>query len=56
MTKEGEIMYFDVTKFNSDYEMYNELWKLLYGIELPKENENFIDSLVEYVNGEKSFM
>ena len=33
MTKEGKIMYFDVTKFNSEYEMYTELWKLLYGIE-----------------------
>ena len=56
MTKEGKIVYFDVSKFNSDDEMYETLWKELYGIDLPKENDNFIDSLVDYINGEKNFV
>ena len=56
MTKEGDILYFDITKFNSDNEMYQTLWKISYGINLPKENENILDSIVEYVNGEKKFI
>jgi len=56
MTKEGKIIYFDITKFNSDNEMYETLWNVLYGIDLPKENDDFIDSLVDYVSGEKNFV
>lgn len=56
MTKEGKIIYFDVTKFNSDNEMYERLWKLLYNIDLPKEEVHFLDDIVDYVNGEKSFV
>ena len=56
MTKEGKVIYFDVTKFNSDNEMYTTLWKVLYGIDLPTQEVSLLDDIIDYVNGEKSFV
>ena len=53
MSYEGEIVFFDLSKFNQDEEMYISLWKILYNIEIPKNDKDFLNSIVEYVNGEK---
>ena len=53
MSYEGEMVFFDLSKFNQDEEMYISLWKILYNIEIPKNDKDFLNSIVDYVNGEK---
>ena len=53
MNYKGEIIYFDMSKFNNEKEMYIKLWKLMYNIDVPKKEKNFMESIVDYVNGEK---
>ena len=37
MSYKGEIVNFDMSKFNNDEEMYRTMWKILYNIDIPKE-------------------
>ena len=53
MKHTGEVIYFDMSKFNNDEEMYQHLWKLMYDIDIPKNDKDFLESIVDYVNGEK---
>lgn len=53
MNYKGEIVYFDMSKFSNDEEMYINLWKLLYNINIPKNDKNFAGDILDYVNGEK---
>ena len=53
MTYLGDIVFFDMSKFNNDEEMYTTLWKLLYNVDIPKEDKDFLEDIVEYVNGDK---
>tara|TARA_B100001063_G_C16767564_1_gene559600 strand:+ start:85 stop:255 length:171 start_codon:yes stop_codon:yes gene_type:complete len=53
MTYLGDIVFFDMSKFNNDEEMYETLWKLLYNVDIPKEDKDFLEDIVEYVNGDK---
>ena len=53
MNYKGEMVYFDMSKFNNEQEMYHKLWKLMYNIDVPKKEKNFMKSIVDYVNGEK---
>lgn len=53
MNYKGEIVYFDMSKFSNDEEMYINLWKLLYNINIPKNDKNFAEDILDYVNGEK---
>jgi|TARA_B100000795_G_scaffold192723_1_gene147102 hypothetical protein len=53
MNYKGEIVYFDMSKFSNDEEMYINLWKLLYNINIPKNDKNFAEDILDYINGEK---
>ncbi len=53
MDYKGEIINFDMSKFNNDEEMYRTMWKILYNIDIPKNDKNFLEDIVDYVNGEK---
>ena len=53
MKHTGEVIYFDMSKFNNDEEMYRHLWKLMYDIDIPKNDKDFLECIVDYVNGEK---
>ena len=53
MTYLGDIVFFDMSKFNNDEKMYETLWKLLYNVDIPKEDKDFLEDIVEYVNGDK---
>jgi hypothetical protein len=53
MNYKGEIVYFDMSKFNNDEEMYTHLWKIVYNIDIPKNDKNFLDDILGYVNGDK---
>ena len=45
----GEIIYFDCDKYSSEYEMYIELWKIKYNIDLYCSKENMITSLINFI-------
>jgi len=34
----GELVFFNIEKYISEYDMYTNLWKIMYNIELPKQN------------------
>lgn len=53
MNYKGEIVDFDMSKFSNDEEMYLNLWKLLYNIDIPKNNKNFAEDILDYINGDK---
>ena len=53
MSYNGEIVYFDMSKYTNDGEMYANLWKLVHNIDIPKNATNFADNIVAYINGEK---
>ena len=53
MDYKGEIINFDMSKFNNDEEMYRTMWKILYNIDIPKNDKDFLEDIVDYVNGEK---
>ena len=53
MNYKGEIVYFDMSKFSNDEEMYINLWKLLYNINIPKNDKNFAEDILDYINGDK---
>jgi len=53
MDYKGEIVNFDMSKFNNDEEMYRTMWKILYNIDIPKNDKDFLEDIVDYVNGEK---
>ena len=53
MSYNGEIVYFDMSKYTNDGEMYANLWKLVHNIDIPKNETNFADNIVAYINGEK---
>ena len=53
MDYKGEIVNFDMSKFNNDKEMYRTMWKILYNIDIPKNDKDFLEDIVDYVNGEK---
>jgi hypothetical protein len=53
MNYKGEIINFDMSKFNNDEEMYRTMWKILYNIDIPKNDKDFLEDIVDYVNGEK---
>ena len=51
----GKIVFFDVSKINSEKEYYSKLWKIMYNIKIDvdiKQKEN----MVKYINGEQDFI
>ena len=44
--------YFDMSKFNSDEEMYTKLWEELYNITISKEEKNTVQDIVDYINSD----
>ena len=52
--KSGKIVYIDRKKYSNDRDFYISLWRIQYGVKLAKPNN--INSLIDYVNGEKNFV
>tara|TARA_B100001093_G_scaffold477016_1_gene503907 strand:+ start:551 stop:724 length:174 start_codon:yes stop_codon:yes gene_type:complete len=52
--KLGKIVYIDKKKYSNDRDFYKALWRIQYGINFAKTNN--INSLIDYVNGEKNFV
>ena len=52
--KLGKIVYIDKKKYSNDRDFYKALWRIQYGISFAKTNN--INSLIDYINGEKNFV
>ena len=52
--KSGKLVYIKRDKYSNDRDFYIALWRIQYGIKIAKQNN--INSLIDYVNGEKNFV
>ena len=52
---EGNLVYFDITKYHNEKDLYIKLWKIKYNIDLDKSNKSktVLRSITDYVNGIK---
>lgn len=50
--KEQGYIFFDMSKFNSDGEMYERLWYHMYNVTISKEEENTVQNVVDYINND----
>ena len=50
----GKLVFFDEKKYVSEKELYIAIWTIKYNINIAKNND--IDSILDYVNGEKIFV
>ena len=52
--KSGKLVYIKRDKYSNDRDFYIALWRIQYGIKIAKQNN--LNSLIDYVNGEKNFV
>ena len=52
--KQGKLVQIKRDKYSNDRDFYIDLWRIKYGIKIAKQNN--INSLIDYVNGEKNFV
>jgi hypothetical protein len=45
----GEIVYFNINEFAFEYDMYIELWKIKYNIDLSVGHEDVMTKLIKYI-------
>ena len=50
----GKLVFLDEKKYVSEKELYIAIWIIKYNINIAKNND--IDSILDYVNGEKIFV
>ena len=50
----GKLVFLDEKKYVSEKELYIAIWTIKYNINIAKNND--IDSILDYVNGEKIFV
>tara|TARA_A100001011_G_scaffold399267_2_gene507093 strand:+ start:955 stop:1131 length:177 start_codon:yes stop_codon:yes gene_type:complete len=51
---EGKIVFLDMSKIKSNKELYCNIWKIKYNIDLTKHNK-FNDKLKNFINGDNIF-
>ena len=45
----GNIVFFDKEKYAFEYDMYVDLWKILYNIDLYKEKDNILKDFIKKI-------
>ena len=50
----GKLVFLDEKKYVSEKELYIAIWTIKYNINIAKKND--IDSILDYVNGDKIFV
>ena len=45
----GEIVFFDRNKYAFEYDMYKELWRILYNIDLDEDKNNVMSDLIDFI-------
>ena len=53
-TSEGNLVFIDMSKIKSDKELYCNIWKIKYNIDLTKHIK-FNDTLKKFINGDNIF-
>ncbi len=51
----GKLIFVDMSKIKSDKELYCNIWKIKYNINLKKKELNFNNQLINFVNGNNIF-
>ena len=46
---EGKIIFFDKNKQAFDYDMYKDLWKILYNVDLDEDKKNVMLDLIDFI-------
>ena len=45
----GNIIFFDKNKYAFEYDMYKELWKILYNIDLYKDKNDVMSGFIDFI-------
>ena len=45
----GEIVFFDRNKYAFEYDMYKDLWKIQYNVNLDKDKNNVMLDLIDFI-------
>ena len=45
----GEIVYFNINEFAFEYDMYKDLWKILYNVDLDEDKNNVMSDLIDFI-------
>ena len=45
----GEIVFFDAKKYAFEYDMYKELWRIIYNIDLDEHKDNVMSDLIDFI-------
>ncbi len=51
----GKMIFFDVSKINSEKEYYSKLWKIMYNVNMNVDIEQK-ENIIKYINGEIDFI
>tara|TARA_B100000424_G_C22636258_1_gene352114 strand:+ start:169 stop:348 length:180 start_codon:yes stop_codon:yes gene_type:complete len=51
----GKLVFVDMSKIKSDKELYCNIWKIKYNINLRKKEMKFNSELINFVNGNNIF-
>ena len=51
----GKLIFVDMSKIKSDKELYCNIWKIKYNINLRKKEMKFNTELINFVNGNNIF-
>ena len=46
---EGNIIFFDKKKYAFEYDMYKDLWKILYNVDLDEDKNNVMSDLIDFI-------
>ena len=46
---EGNIIFFDKNKYAFEYDMYKDLWKILYNVDLDEDKNNVMSDLIDFI-------
>ena len=46
---EGNIIFFDKNKYAFEYDMYKDLWKILYNVDLDDDKNNVMSDLIDFM-------
>lgn len=55
-SKKGEIEKIDTDSFPNEKDLYNNIWKIKFNIQIKSKNINIKESIINYVNGKNDFI
>ena len=52
---QGKLVHFNIDKYSNEKDMYIDLWKILYNIELPYSEININEKISDYLSLKNKF-